>query len=41
MEDNLVGKGNEILGKKIKFLLNGGGEEYQIAGNFMHPWINV
>ena len=27
----------EILGKKIKFFKNGSGEEYQIAGNFIHP----
>ena len=27
------GKGTEILGKKINFLKNDGGEEYQIAGN--------
>ena len=31
------GKGNEILGKKIKILPNGVGEEYQVVGNFIHP----
>ena len=31
------GKGMEILGKKIKVLKNGGGEEYQVVGNFLHP----
>ena len=25
------------MGKKIKFFKNEGGEEYQIAGNFIHP----
>ena len=27
----------EILGKNIKILKNGGGEEYQVEGNFIHP----
>ena len=31
------GKGTEIFGKKIKNFKNEGGEEYQIAGNFIHP----
>ena len=31
------GKRNEILEKKIKFSKNEDGEEYQIAGNFIHP----
>ena len=30
------GKGTEILGTKIKFLKNEGGEENQIGGNFIH-----
>ena len=34
------GKGTEILGKKIKISKNGDGEEYQIAGNFIHPCFN-
>ena len=28
------------MGKKIKFFKNNGGEEYQIAGNFIHPCTN-
>ena len=32
-----MGKGTEILGRIINFFLNEGGEEYQIAGNFIHP----
>ena len=31
------GKGTEILGKKLKLSKNEGGEEYKIAGNFIHP----
>ena len=30
-------KRTEISEKKIKVLKNGGGEEYQAVGNFMHP----
>ena len=33
------GKGTEIFGKRIKFIKNGGGEEYQIEGNFIQPWV--
>ena len=36
-EDYLVGKGTEILGKKIILLRNKGGEEYQIAGTSYTP----
>ena len=32
------GKGIESLGKKIKILKNGDGEEYEVVGNFIHPW---
>ena len=35
------GKGMEILGKKIKILKNGIGEEYQVLGNFILPWKNL
>ena len=35
------GKGTEVLGKKIKILRNGGGEEYQITGNFNIPDIST
>jgi len=36
------GKGAEILGKNIKiFFKNGGGEEYQVVGNFIHPWVKT
>ena len=31
--------GTEILGEKIKFEKKEGGEEYQIAWNFIHPCI--
>ena len=31
-------EGQDILEKKIKILKNGGGEEYQVAGNFIHLW---
>ena len=30
------GKGRDISGKKIKILTNRDGEEYQVAGNFIH-----
>ena len=34
----VVGKNiTTILGKKIKVLQNGDGEEYQVVGNFIHP----
>ena len=33
------GKGTEILGKKIKILKWGGGEEYHVIGNFIHSWL--
>ena len=29
----------EIMGKKIKILGNGDGEEYQVVRNFNHPWL--
>ena len=32
-----VGMGMEILGKIIKILKNGNGEEYRVVGNFIHP----
>ena len=35
------GKVTEILGKKIKIIKNGGGEEYQVVGNFIHPKRNL
>ena len=28
----------EIFRKKIKIFKKGVGEEYQVAGNFIHPW---
>ena len=31
------GKGTKILGKKIKILKNGGGEEYQFVWHLIHP----
>ena len=31
------GKGTEILGKKIKFKKDEGGEEYQTITTFIHP----
>ena len=31
------GKGDLNLGKTLKSKKNGGGEEYQVAGNFTHP----
>ena len=31
-------KGREILGKKIKIRKSGGGEEYKVEGNLVHPW---
>ena len=30
------GEGAEILMKEIMILKNGGGEEYQVVGNFIH-----
>ena len=36
----LLGRGGgdvKFLGKKIKIYRNGGGEKYQIEGNFIHP----
>ena len=38
-ESRRKGKETEIWGggKKIKILKNGGGEEYQFEGNFLHP----
>ena len=44
MERMLIGewgKGMEILGKKIKIFKNGGWEEYQLVGNFIHPCFEV
>ena len=34
-----MGKGMEILGKKIKIFKNGGGEEYQVVRDFYTPFI--
>jgi len=35
------GKKTGILGKKINIIINGVGEEYQVVGNFIHPFVNV
>ena len=35
-----MGKGAEILGKKIKIFKIEGREEYKIVGNFIHPCRN-
>ena len=35
------GKGEGEGNFKIIFFLNGGGEEYQVVYNFIHPWIYV
>ena len=37
LSSGVEGKGTEIFGKKIKFSKNEGGDEYQIAGNFIRP----
>ena len=37
MSSGEEGKWTGILGKKIKFSENEGGEEYQISGNFKQP----
>ena len=34
------GKGTEMLGKKIKIFKNGGGEEYQVGWNLIHPCLS-
>ena len=31
------GGGQKFWGRKSRFLKYGGGEEYQVAGNFTHP----
>ena len=36
-EEYQVGKGTEILGKGNQDLKKWGGEEYQVAGHFIHP----
>ena len=44
MEDYLLGKkerGLTFWGKKLKFLKNGGEEEYQILGIFIHLFKQV
>ena len=33
--------GTKILGNKIKIKKNGGGEEYQVTGNFTQPCIII
>ena len=32
------GKGRLNFGEANQYLKNGGGEEYLVAGNFIHPW---
>ena len=34
-------KGTKIFGKKIKILNSRDGEEYQVAGNFIHPCSSI
>ena len=38
-KDIKKGNGTENFKKKIRILKNGSGEEYQVVGNFIHPWI--
>ena len=34
-------RGQKFWGRKSRFYKNGGGEEYQVVGNFLHPWVEV
>ena len=35
------GRGRTFLGRLSRFKINGGGEEYQVVGNFIHPGTKV
>ena len=38
VEKYQVGRGENFRGRKSRFLKMVGGEEYQVVGNFIHPW---
>ena len=44
VEEYLVGKrgrGRKFWGRKSRLKKNGGGEEYKVVGNFVHPIVSL